>query len=95
METSPTTPKPETTPTALSPIAEKLLQAVADEIKGDVIARHKINKLSPSFPYHHRTMANRDCLGTGVKEFITVGGRRFYLTKSLLDMLRADLSKTK
>lgn len=95
METNPTAPKYEPTPAELSPIAEKLLRAVDDEIKGDVIARHKLNKLSPSFPYSYRTLANRDCIGTGVKEFIMIGGRRFYIKNSLLEMLRDDLTKSK
>lgn len=81
-------------PAPLSPVAEKLIETVAAEIKGDVIARHKLNNISPSFPYNHRTMANRDSKKLGPAEFLIVGGRRFYTKKSLLDFLRADLERS-
>jgi hypothetical protein len=45
-------------------IIEQLLAAIDTEIKGEFIQRCKINEISPSFPYDHRTMANRDSLGT-------------------------------
>ena len=93
--TANTVPSTESTPHKLSPIAEKLIEAVAAEIKGDVVARHKLNIVSPSFPLNHRSMANRDAIpGQGVKEFIMVGGRRFYSKSSLLEMLRTYLSKS-
>jgi hypothetical protein len=95
IDNTPTTPAPESTPKPLSPIAEMLIQAVDSELKGDIIPRHKLNILSPSFPYNHRTMANRDNLKTDVREFIVLRGRRFYVKRSLLKMLREDLSKAK
>jgi hypothetical protein len=67
------------------------LEAVDAEIKGAVLARHKLNKISPSFPLDHRSLANRDCLGLGVKGAVTIGGRVFYSKIALLDMLRAYL----
>jgi hypothetical protein len=83
----------ETPATTLSPVAEKLIEAVAAEIKGDVIARHKLNNTSPSFPYNHRTMANKDSKKQGPAEFLIVGGRCFYTKKSLLNFLRVDLER--
>jgi len=55
--------------------------------------RHRINQASPSFPYNHRTMANRDSLGTGPKDQINVGKHKFYGNLSILAMLCEDLSK--
>lgn len=95
MTTKNTTPATESTPKPLSPIAEMLIQVVDGELKGDIIPRHKLNILSPSFPYSHRTMSNRDSLKTGVREFIVFRGRRFYVKRSLLKMLREDLSEVK
>ena len=74
----------ETPATTLSPVAEKLI---------DVIARHKLNNTSPSFPYNHRTMANKDSKKQGPAEFLIVGGRCFYTKKSLLNFLRVDLER--
>lgn len=87
------------TPPVLSPVAQKLIDAVTNELKGEIVPRHKINKLSPSFPFNHRTMANKDSLkidgvSTGVKEFIMVGGRRHYVRSSLIAWMRAVLSKS-
>lgn len=88
-------PNQEQTPQTLSPIAERMIEAVNQELKGDTFPRHKINKLSPSFPYSHRTLANRDSLGTGCKETLTIGGRVFYTKSGILEMLRRDLAKAK
>jgi hypothetical protein len=77
----------------LSPIAEKLIAAVEAELGDGFTARHKINQAAKSFPYNHRTMANRDALKTGPKEKILIGKHIFYNNQSVLDMLRADLSK--
>ncbi|MEQ8159716.1 MAG: hypothetical protein ABRQ33_00890 [Smithellaceae bacterium] len=77
----------------MPPIAKQLVEAVAGEIKSDFVARSKVNKISPSFPYNHRTCANRDALKTGVKEKILVGNNILYKTTSLLEMLCEDLSK--
>lgn len=78
----------------LSDIAVKLISAVESEIGSTGFSpRHKINKISPSFPYDHRTMANRDSLGTGPKEKILVGKHIFHGNLSLLEMLCMDLSK--
>lgn len=79
----------------LSPVAERILEAVANEIRGEVIPRHKINKISPSFPFSHRTLANRDSAGTGCKETLIIGNRMFYTKAGILDMLRSDLAKAK
>lgn len=79
--------------TTLSPIAEKLIEAVDAEIKSDVIARHKLNLFSPSFPYNHRTMANKDSKNQGPQEFFIAYNQRFYTKKSLLDFLRNNLKK--
>lgn len=77
----------------LNPIAEKLIAAVEAELGDGFTARHKINRVSKSFPYNHRTMANRDSLGTGPKDKIMVGKHMFYSNLSVLEMLREDLSK--
>ena len=70
---------------------EKLLAAVDAELKAAFVPRHLVNKLSPSFPYNHRTLANRDCDGSGPTETIMIGGRMFHEKKSLLDWLRLRL----
>ena len=77
----------------LSPVAEKLIAAVEAELGPGFTARHKINQVSKSFPYLHRTMANRDALGTGPKEKILIGKHIFYSNPSVLEMLRVDLSR--
>jgi len=76
----------------LSPVAEKLIAAVEAEL-GSIgfTARNKINDFSKTFPYDHRTLANRDVLGTGPKEKILIGKRIFYSNESILEMLREDL----
>jgi len=84
----------ESTPKALSPIAEKLMATIESEIKTDVIARHKINIISPSFPLGHRTMANRDALKIGPKEFQLISGKIYYTKSSLLENLRTYLAKS-
>lgn len=73
-------------------LREQLIAAVDAELKSEFPQRRKLNKESPSFPYHHRTMANRDSLGTGPKNAFMVGKHKVYRKASLLDMLRADLS---
>ena len=70
---------------------EKLIEAVRQELKGEFIQRHKVNILSPSFPYDYRTLANCDCLGTGPAETLMCGGRMLYAKDSLLAWLRARL----
>jgi len=77
----------------LSPVAEKLIASVKTELGDGFTARHKINTLSPSFPYNHRTLANRDSLGTGPAEKIFIGKHIFYSNQSILEMLIDDLSK--
>jgi hypothetical protein len=88
--------KAEETP-QLSPLAEMLIRAVDKEIVPEVFARHNINKLSPSFPYNHRTMANRDSSKKDdvvrVKNTTVIGGRPYYSKQSLLAMLREDLAR--
>lgn len=73
-------------------LKEQLIATIGSEIKGEFVQRHKLNEVSPSFPYHHRTMANRDSLGTGPKEAFMLGKHVTYSKKALLDMLAADLS---
>lgn len=82
---------PKTAPKNLSPISEQLITAVDSEIKSNVVARHKLNSISPSFPYNHRTMANKDSKKLGPTESFMVGGKRFYTKKALLNFLRSDL----
>jgi len=77
----------------LSHVAEEMIKAVEDELGSGFTARHKINEASRSFPYNHRTMANRDSLGTGPKEKLLIGKYVFYSNASILDMLCEDLSK--
>lgn len=79
----------------LSPVAIKLVEAVAPELGNPdgFTPRHKLNQISPSFPYNHRTMANRDSLGTGPKDQINVGKHKFYRNLSILEILCKDLSK--
>jgi len=78
----------------LSDVAIKLVSAVESEIGSTGFTpRHRINQASPSFPYNHRTMANRDSLGTGPKDQINVGKHKFYGNLSILAMLCEDLSK--
>ena len=72
---------------------EQLLAAIAAEIKGEFVQRRKINELSPSFPYNHRTLANRDSLHTGVRGAFMAGKHIFYPKAALLEMLREDLSR--
>ncbi len=73
-------------------IREQLIAAIDAEIKGEFVQRHKLNELSPSFPYHHRTMANRDSLKTGPRDAFSVGKHKVYRKAALLEMLRSDLS---
>lgn len=82
------------TPKAKIPeeIREQLISAIATEIKGEFVQRHKLNLISPSFPYNHRTMANRDSLKTGPAGAFTIGKHKFYRKTALLEMLRSDLS---
>jgi len=90
----------ESTSTAtLSPAAEMLLEAIDRELP-DIIPRHKINKLSPSFPLSKRTLANRDSIsrretGRPYVEQTDIGGRRFLIKSSLLSVMRVELSKVK
>lgn len=90
-----TIPESQSAPTELSAIAEELIRAVENEIKAEVFPRHAINKLSPSFPYNHRTLANRDAQKSGVSDFLMLGGRRLITKKGVLDFLRAELSRAK
>jgi len=79
----------------LPPVAIKLIEAVASDL-GDpngFTPRHKLNQKSPSFPYNHRTIANRDSLGTGPKERLLIGKYMFHRNLSILEMLCEDLSK--
>lgn len=71
---------------------EKLIAAIAAEINAEFVPRHEINERSPSFPYDHRTMANRDSMGTGPQGSFTVGKHKMYHTPRLIEMLRSDLS---
>lgn len=72
---------------------ERLLAAISAEIKGEFVQRHRINDESPSFPYRHRTLANRDSAGTGPKGAFNIGKYRVYLKSALIDMLREDLMR--
>jgi hypothetical protein len=72
---------------------DQLIAAINTEIKGEFIPRSKINQQSPSFPYNHRTLANRDSLHTGVKGAFMVGKHIIYPKIALIEMLREDLSK--
>lgn len=75
-------------------LVEKLISAIDSELKGDMIPRHKINELSPSFPWGYRTVANWDSLGVGVKESLAAGKYRLYVKSSLLDLVRRRLLGT-
>lgn len=77
----------------LEDVAKKLIEAVKAELGNGFTPRHQVNKKSPSFPYNHRTMANRDCVGTGPREKILIGKHIFYSNSSILEMLCKDLSK--
>lgn len=79
----------------LSDTGIKLITAIAGEIGGPkvFVQRNKINTVSKSFPYDHRTMANRDVLKTGPTEKILVGKHILYGGLSLLEMLCKDLMK--
>lgn len=77
-----------------SQILEKIIQAVGQELPS-VVARHKINIQSPSWPYSRGTMQNRDCDGTGVKGKFVVGAHVYYLREKCLEFLRDELSKEK
>ncbi len=79
---------------ALPDVARKLVIAVANDL-GDpngFTARHRLNTVSKSFPYNHRTIANRDSLGTGPQEKILVGNHMLHRNLSILEMLCEDLS---
>lgn len=73
-------------------VIKQLIDAIDSELKGEFVLRHKLNELSPSFPYKHRTMANRDSLKTGPKGAFQVGKHIVYPKNSILQMLRDDLS---
>jgi hypothetical protein len=75
-----------------SQLIEKVVEAVRKEL-AEIVPRHKINKLSPSWPYSKGTMQNRDCDGTGVKEKFMIGKHVFYLREQCLEFLRDELSK--
>jgi hypothetical protein len=79
----------------LSPVAVKLLVAVASELGNPdgFTARHRLNQKCPSFPLNHRTLANRDSLGTGPKEKILVGKQVFYRNYAILEALCRELSR--
>lgn len=75
-----------------SQLIEKVIAAIEKELP-EVFPRHKINKLSPSFPWAKGTMQNRDCDGNGVKEKFTIGKHVFYTRASTLALVREELSK--
>ncbi|HQP25020.1 MAG TPA: hypothetical protein PLP16_07630 [Smithellaceae bacterium] len=74
-------------------VNQQLIDAVDRELQGAIIPRHKINKLSPSFPWSYRTLANRDSLGTGPKEATSINDRVFYPKAAILDFLKNELNK--
>jgi len=73
-------------------LIEKVVRAIEKELP-EVFPRHKINKLSPSFPWAKGTMQNRDSDGSGVKEKFMIGKHVFYTRDSTLDLVRKELSK--
>ena len=75
-----------------SQLIDRIIEAAEEELP-KVVPRHKINKLSPSWPYSKGTMQNRDCDGTGVKERFMIGKHVFYLREQCLEFLRDELSK--
>ena len=85
--------------TALSEIDEQLIKAVDAEIKAEFFPRHNLNKLSPSYPHNHRTLANRQSMARRSHEIFVehtmIGGRCFISKKSLLATLRAELAAKK
>jgi hypothetical protein len=72
-------------------LIEKLIGAIDGELKGEMILRHRINELSPSFPWNYRTLANWDSLGIGVEESLPAGKYRLYVKSSLLNLVRRRL----
>jgi hypothetical protein len=72
-------------------LVERLISAIDTELKGDMILRHKINELSPSFPWNHRTLANWESAGIGVQESLAAGKFRLYSKSSLLQLVRRRL----
>ncbi len=83
----------------LSPAARLILKAVDDELP-EVFQRQHLNKLSPSFPWNFRTLANRDSLarrrtGQPLIQQTQIDGRTFYIKASFMDVLRAELTKEK
>lgn len=75
-----------------SQLIEKIIEAVEKELPS-IVPRHKINKLSPSWPYSKGTMQNRDCEKSGVKGKFMVGKHVFYLREKCTEFLRDELSK--
>jgi hypothetical protein len=73
-------------------MAQAVIDAVDRELAAEIIPRHRINELSPSWPWHFRTMANRDSKKTSKIETIMIGGRQFYKKTSMLDFLRRELA---
>jgi len=71
------------------PLVEQVIHAVDREIKADVFARHKINILSPSCPYDHRTIANQ----YHSEDKILIGGRVYLSKASFLKFLRQKLEQ--
>lgn len=73
----------------LHPLVEQLIRAVDREILADVFPRHKINILSPSCPYDHRTIANQ----YHSEDKIVIGGRVYLSKASFLKFLRQKLEQ--
>lgn len=70
---------------------EQLIAAIDSELKGEFIQRHLINKISPSFPWNHRTLSNWDSQKIGVEGAFRVGKYMIYPKPSLMNLLRNRL----
>jgi len=71
------------------PLVEQLIHAVDREIIPEVFPRHKLNILSPSCPYDHRTIANQ----YHSEDKILIGGRVYLSKASFLKFLRRKLEQ--
>jgi hypothetical protein len=69
-----------------SEILENLRVSIAKRYPSGLVARQKIDQAT-DFILHSRTLANLDCLGTGIKNPVRIGRRIFYKTDEILKFI--------
>ena len=70
---------------------EHIIQRLRNELP-PIFARSEVTRLTGG-AVHHRTCANRDCDGTGVKGRYKVGKKVIYDRESFLDWLAPQLEE--